>query len=76
MKSESEIRNHLNELRIALALPCDCATTNHESECASGREMVTSAAVALEWVLGEGGHEAFVVDFAENNRRWAEGVVT
>jgi hypothetical protein len=53
MKTESEIRKHITNLKVCQNLPCDCAKTGHERECVSGRLMMEAVIQNLRWVLGE-----------------------
>lgn len=53
MKSEKEIRKHMNAIRKCMALPCGCTGTVHEAECIIGLRMMKATSETLAWLLNE-----------------------
>lgn len=53
MKSEKEIRSHLNDLIAARKIACGCAGTAHEWQCVVGGKMMGAVIGTLQWLLGE-----------------------
>lgn len=64
MKSEKEIRQHRDDLRKGLDLPCNCAATGHSYECEQGRMLGEGAACVMNWILGEEPRYEQAVDMA------------
>lgn len=62
MKSESEIRRHMQDLIILSESPCRCRGTKHELGCIIGGYQMQAAALALAWALGEAEHYQEEVD--------------
>lgn len=56
MRTESEIREHVEGLKRALAVPCDCAGRGHAAECRMGGHLLRAAIDALEWAMGGDGN--------------------
>ena len=53
MKTEAEIRRHMQDLLICKDKPCGCAGMAHEIKCVIGGKMMEASAIVLSWVLGE-----------------------
>jgi hypothetical protein len=53
MKTEAEIRRHLENLKLARPLPCGCAESRHSIECAVGGRIMDAMLNQLEWVVGD-----------------------
>lgn len=53
VKSEKEIREHRDAIRLLKRLPCGCPGTSHESECRTGLLMMAAVEHTLSWALGE-----------------------
>lgn len=72
MKSPTEIRAHVRNLRRALKEPCACAGTAHASRdaaCLVGGMMTQAAIDALTWALEENeGYQELVDRFARTPR--------
>lgn len=53
MKTEQEIRQHLEDLKTCLRMPCNCAQPGHAISCHVGGKMISACAETLSWILGE-----------------------
>jgi hypothetical protein len=62
VKSEAEIRKHLNDLRKCLNKPCGCAETGHAFECEIGGAIMQANIELPAWVLNENGDMDRVVE--------------
>ena len=62
MKSESEIRAHLQDLLTVAGMPCSCSGTRHADDCQCGGKMMAAVAGMLQWVLGESSQRQAMVD--------------
>lgn len=54
-KSDAEIRRHCEDLKVAMAMPCDCPKgdlRDHE-KCIRGGQFMKVAYLNLMWALGE-----------------------
>lgn len=51
MRSETEIRQRLADLRTCLAMPCGCQG-EHARRCQIGAKMMKAVIFELEWALG------------------------
>lgn len=71
MKSTSAIRQHLADLKVCAAMPCDCSG-EHVFTCHMGGKMMAAVIGTLQWILEEGPTEEADEMVAELHRR-AEG---
>jgi hypothetical protein len=63
MRTEKEIRQYRDDLRVATSLPCNCDRTGHGQECYEGGLMAKAVIRALSWAIGEDDGFQDVVDY-------------
>lgn len=74
MKTEAEIRAHVEALKAARSSPCDCGGSRHAIECAIGGRMLDAEIEGLLWALGESPrHEAMVAAMGALHQRRTGG---
>jgi hypothetical protein len=61
MKTEAEIRQHRDDLKTCIHMPCDCRGT-HQEQCFRGMMMMKATIDTLSWILGENEEMAELVN--------------
>jgi hypothetical protein len=70
VKTEREIRAHLEDLKVCVEKPCDCVSDGHAVECHIGDMMMRGNIQLLEWLLDLSlDYNDAVERFAESARR-------
>lgn len=71
MRTAEEIRKYRDALLIAVASPCNCASTGHVFECRMGELAMNDAINTLAWVLKEQDVES-AITFEARVRKFIE----
>lgn len=53
MKSKADILAHVNNLRVAINMPCECEGTAHAEQCIRGMYMMKAVIQTLLWAVGD-----------------------
>lgn len=62
MRSEREIRQHIADVELIMAQPCDCEARGRGEECRQTQRATKAVLNMLRWSLGDPAVEAIVAD--------------